>query len=183
MAASRVAMVFKLNPKGFDLRRGVSLVVVMLVPLIVLAALDELKYFVSVAFRAFFVGLCDPGGRYKDRVPRMAVVGVLGALLTALGFRVGDAAWGWVTLVAFTITLLCSLAVTYGEHRFTAALLLNIWFLIALSCRAPTGWTTCTPRRGRRRWHGWSGRRSSSFTCWWCGCSAGGVRARRPARS
>ena len=36
-------------------------------------------------------------------------------------------------LAAFAITLLAGLAVTFGVHRFVAALLLNLWFLIALA--------------------------------------------------
>ena len=63
----------------------------------------------------------------------MAVVAVIGALLTALGFGIGSRAWGLVVLAVFVITLLAGLAVKYGAHRFVAALLLNIWFLIALA--------------------------------------------------
>src|SRR6476661_2323607 len=62
MAEGRVAAVFKLNGRGFDLRRGVARSVVMLVPLVVLGVLDQQKYLVSVAFGALFEGLCDPGG-------------------------------------------------------------------------------------------------------------------------
>ena len=35
-------------------------------------------------------------------------------------------------LAAFVATLLGGLAVTYGLHRFVAAYLLNVWFIIAL---------------------------------------------------
>ena len=41
MAEGRVVAVFKLNRKGFDLRRGVARSVVMLVPLAVLGVLDQ----------------------------------------------------------------------------------------------------------------------------------------------
>ncbi len=37
----------------------------------------------------------------------MALVGVLGGLLTALGFWLGLAARGWAALAAFVVTLLC----------------------------------------------------------------------------
>jgi hypothetical protein len=60
------------------------------------------------------------------------VVAAAGALLTALGFGIGGGAWGFVVLAAFVATLLGGLAVTYGLHRFVAAYLLNIWFIIAL---------------------------------------------------
>ena len=64
----------------------------------------------------------------------MAVMAAAGALLTALGFGIGPGAWGWVVLVlaAFAATLLGGLAVKYGLHRFVAAYLLNVWFIVAL---------------------------------------------------
>ena len=39
-------------------------------------------------------------------------------------------------LAAFVVTLLAGLAVKYGLHRFPAAVLLNVWFVIALALRA-----------------------------------------------
>jgi hypothetical protein len=133
---SRLAAVFKLDNKGFNLRRGVSVLAVALVPLIVLGVLGQEKYFVSMLFAVLFVGASDPGGEYGYRVSHMAVVAVTGALLTWLGFGIGGAAWGWVVLALFVVTLVAGLAVKYGLHRFVAALLLNIWFVIALSVQA-----------------------------------------------
>ncbi|MDI2127726.1 FUSC family protein [Yinghuangia seranimata] len=133
MTEIRLADVFAINRQGFNLRRGVSVLLVMLLPLIVLGALGEEKYFVGVALGALFTGLCDPGGRYGYRAPRLACVTAAGALLTAFGYWLGSQAWGWVTLGAFAVTLAASLAVKYGKHRFTAALLLNVWFLIAVA--------------------------------------------------
>ena len=133
---SHIATVFKLNRKGLNVRRGVGVLAVLLLPLIVLGVLNQEKYFLSVSFAALFVGLSDPGGEYGYRVPRMALVAVAGALLTALGFGVGGAAWGLVVLVAFAVTVLAGLTVKYGLHRFTAGLLLNIWFLIAVALPA-----------------------------------------------
>ena len=63
---------------------------VMVVPPIVLGALHQEKYYLSVAFGALFTGLNDPGGEYGVRGPKMALTAVIGALLTALGF----AYWG-----------------------------------------------------------------------------------------
>ena len=80
----------------------------MLVPLAVLGVLDQQKFLVSVAFGALFEGLCDPGGDPGCRVPRMAVVGVSGALLTSLAYWLGAATWGWV-LAGSVVTLLASL--------------------------------------------------------------------------
>jgi Fusaric acid resistance protein-like len=130
---SQLAKVFHLNRQGFNLERGFSGLAIMLLPLIVLSVLHQEKYFLSMVFAVLFVGLSDPGGEYGYRVPRMALVAVAGGLLTALGFGIGGEAWGLVVLAVFVITLLSGLAVKYGLHRFVAALLLNIWFLIALS--------------------------------------------------
>ena len=125
--------VFKLNPKGLNVRRAVFVAVVMLVPLIVLSLLDQDDYYLSVAFGALFVGLIDPGGEYAFRLSRLALAAVAGTLLTALGFAIGDGAWGVVVLAAFVITLAAGLMVKYGLHGFTGAYLLNSWFLVAIA--------------------------------------------------
>jgi hypothetical protein len=132
MTAIQTSAIFKLNPQGFNLRRGISIMAVMLVPLVILGALGQEKYILSTVYGALYTGLTDLGGKYAYRAPRMAVMGVGGALLTALGFWLGAGPWGWVVLAAFAVTLLASLAVKYGAHWFGAALLLNIWFLIVL---------------------------------------------------
>ena len=76
--------------------------------------------------------MSDPGGKYGPRVLAMAAMAGAGALLTALGFGIGGGPWGFVVLAAFVATLLGGLAVKYGLHRFVAAYLLNIWFIIVL---------------------------------------------------
>ena len=129
---SQVAKVFQLNRQGFNLRRGAIFAVVMGLLIIVGVLPAERRYFLSAIFGALCVAVGDPGGKYGYRVPRMAVVAAAGALLTALGFGIGGGAWGFVVLAAFVVTLLGGLAVTYGLHRFVAAYLLNIWFIIAL---------------------------------------------------
>ena len=63
----------------------------------------------------------------------MSLFALLGALVTAFGFYVGDEAWGFVVLAVFAVTLACGLAVKLGVHRFAAGLLLNVWFLVVLS--------------------------------------------------
>ena len=124
--------VFASKWQAFNLRRG-AIVAVILVPLVVVGVFPhEQKYFLTVIFGTLVTALSDPGGDYLYRLPRMAVVAVAGALLTALGFGIGTDAWGWVVLAAFAVTLLAGLAVKYGTHRFVAAYLLNVWFLITL---------------------------------------------------
>jgi len=129
---SQLAKVFKLNWQGFNLRRGVILAVILGLLIIVGVLPHERRYFLSAIFGALFVALVDPGGEYAYRVSRLAMFAAAGALLTALGFGIGPGAWGWVVLAAFVATLLGGLAVKYGLHRFVAAYLLNVWFIIAL---------------------------------------------------
>ena len=129
----KLADVFKLNRQGLNVRRAVGVAVVMVVPLIVLHVINQEVYYLSVAFGALFTGLNDPGGTYGYRLPRLALNAVAGALLTALGFAIGDGAWGVVVLAAFVITFAAGLMVKYGLHGFTAAYLLNSWFLVAIA--------------------------------------------------
>jgi hypothetical protein len=103
-----------------------------LVPLVFYASYGYEQYLLSTAFGAIFGLITDPGGPYRRRVTRMAVFGLLGGGVTALGFALGSSAWGWLVLLTFAITLLCSMAVVLGVHAFVAGLLLNIWFVIAI---------------------------------------------------
>jgi Fusaric acid resistance protein-like len=136
MAVSQVATVFKFDSKKVNLGRGVVIAVVLLLPLVVLTAIHQEQYWVSLSFGALFMALADPGGEYGYRVSHIAGFAVIGAALTALGFGIGGGAWGWVVLAAFVVTLLAGLAVKYGLHRFFTATLLNVWFLIVLSLPA-----------------------------------------------
>ena len=132
----RLAEVFKLDPKGFHLARGLTIAGVLLVPLVVLGAIGKDKFWLSVSFGALFVALSDPGGDYGPRLRRLVGIALVGALLTALGFAIGGGPWGWVLLAAFAVTLLAGLAVRFGLHVFVGAMVLNVWFLIALAIPA-----------------------------------------------
>jgi hypothetical protein len=106
---------------------------VLLVPLVVFWAIGYEQYLLSAVFGVLFAALADPGGGYWQRAFRIFVFGAIGAGLTALAFGIGGDAWGWLVLAAFAVTLVAGLAVMFGVHRFVAAYLLNIWFIIALA--------------------------------------------------
>ena len=129
---NQVAKVFQLNRQRFNLRRGVIMAVVLGLVIIVGVLPHERRYFLTAIFAVLCMGVGDPGGTYGYRLPRMAVVAAAGALLTALAFGIGGGAWGFVVLAAFVATLLGGLAVKYGLHRFVAAYILNVWFVVAL---------------------------------------------------
>ncbi|MEU6646677.1 FUSC family protein [Saccharomonospora sp. NPDC046836] len=129
---SRLSGVFALNPAGINWPRAVLFLDVVLVPLVVFWALGHEEYLLSALFGALFAALTDPGGSYRNRASRVAVFALSGAALTALGFGIGGSGWGWLALAAFAVTLVASLAVAFGVHRFVASLLLNVWFIVTL---------------------------------------------------
>jgi hypothetical protein len=131
-ATSWPSKVFELNPAGLHWPRAVLILDVMLVPLIVFLAIGHEEYLLSALFGVLFAAVADPGGGYGSRASRVAVFALIGAALTALAFGIGADAWGWLVLAAFAVTLLAGLAVMFGVHRFVTALLLNIWFIVAL---------------------------------------------------
>jgi Fusaric acid resistance protein-like len=124
--------VFKLSPDGLNWPRGVMFLDVVLVPLVVFWAIGDEQYLLSAVFGVLFAGLADPGGGFGYRAARVATFGLIGAAVTALGFGISADAWGWLVLVAFAVTLAAGLAAIFGTHRFVAALLLNIWFVVTL---------------------------------------------------
>lgn len=121
------------NPAGLNWPRGVLVLDIALVPLIVIRAIGYEQYLLSALFGLLFAVLADPGGSYPRRASHAALFGLIGAGLTALGFYVGGQSWGWLAPAAFTVTLVAGLTAAFGAHRYVAALLLNLWFVIALA--------------------------------------------------
>jgi hypothetical protein len=128
-----LSKVFELNRAGLNWPRGVLFLDVTLVPLVVFWAIGYEQYLLSALFGVLFSWLIDPGGSYGQRALRIGGFGLLGAGVTALGFGVGGDAWGWLVLAIFAITLVAGLTIMVGVHRFVAALLLNIWFIVTVA--------------------------------------------------
>ena len=131
-STSWLGKVFELNPAGINWPRAVTVLDVLMVPLVVFWAIGHQEYLLSAIFGVVFTTLADPGGSYGYRVSHIAVFGLIGAGLTALGFGIGGDAWGWLVLAAGVVTLVAGLAVMFGVHRFVTAYLLNVQFIIAL---------------------------------------------------
>jgi hypothetical protein len=130
---NRLAKLFELNRKGLNLQRGFAVAGVLVVLTALLIGLGHEGYVLTVVFAVMFAALSDPGGKFGYRVPRMALFGLIGAALTALGYGIGGSAWGLVVLATFLVTLVGGLAVKFGLHRFVSGELLTYWFLIAIS--------------------------------------------------
>lgn len=129
---SRLSKIFELDPEGLDWPRAVMFVDAALVPLVVFWAIGHEQYLLSAVFGLLLAGLADPGGGYGHRASHIAVFALAGAGVTALGFGLGGAAWGWLVFAASAFTLVAGVAIAFGAHRFVAALLLNVWFVVAL---------------------------------------------------
>ena len=124
---------FALNWKGLNVGRGLGALAVLSVPFIVLVALDQEKYLLSVEFGVTFTALSDPGGQLGERLRPVFGTILAGAALTWFGYAIGDDPWGLVVLASFVVTVLCGLTMAFGIHTFIAAYLVNVWFLAALS--------------------------------------------------
>ena len=130
--AEWLSKLFAFDTSALNWGRGALALDVMLVPLVFFWSYGHEVYLLSALFGAIFSLVIDPGGAYRQRVLRMALFGLLGAGLTALGFGLGGHAWGWLVLLTFAVTLVCSLAIVGGVHAFVSGLILNVWFIIAL---------------------------------------------------
>jgi hypothetical protein len=124
--------VFELDRAGVNWPRAVVFLDVALVPLLVFWAIGHEQYLTSALFGLLFVALADPGGGYGYRASHVSVFALIGAGVTALAFGIGGEAWGWLVLAAFGVTLVAGLAAAFGVRRFVNALLLNIWFIVAV---------------------------------------------------
>ena len=129
---SWLSKVFELNPAGLNWPRGVLFLDIALVPLVVFWAIGHEQYLLSALFGLLFAWLADPGGGYGHRASHIAVFALIGAGLTALGFGIGGRRLGLAGARGFAVTLVAGLAVAFGVHRFVTALLLNLWFIVAL---------------------------------------------------
>jgi hypothetical protein len=125
-------MVFALNPAGLNWRRAGAVLNVLLVPLVVFWAIGHEQYLFSAVFGLLWAVLADPGGAYGRRARGIAVFGLIGAAVTALGFGIGGDAWGWLVLAAFAVTLASGLVIAFGVHRYVAGYLLGLWFILAI---------------------------------------------------
>ncbi|HTR93136.1 MAG TPA: FUSC family protein [Trebonia sp.] len=125
--------VFELNDNGLNWPRGVMILDALLVPLVVFWAIGYEQYLLSAVFAVLLTAVTDPGGSYWYRTSHNFVFALFGAGVTALGFGIGTDAWGWLVLASFLFTLVAGLTVVFGVHRFVAAYLLNVWFIVAIA--------------------------------------------------
>ncbi len=130
---NQIEKVFAADRKKLNAKAGAAVSALLFLLWCLIVQTNQQKYFVPIVFAVLLVAQSDPGGKIERRLGGMSLFALLGALVTAFGFYVGDEAWGFVVLAVFVLTLGCGLAGKLGVHRFAAGLLLNVWFLVVLS--------------------------------------------------
>jgi fusaric acid resistance family protein len=130
---SRLAKIFEVKREGLNVPRALMTIGLFLIVLLVVVLVGEEKYWENVTFGALFVALSDPGGPYGARLRAMTWVALGGAFVTGLGYAIGGGSWGIVVIASFLITFLSALTIKFGVRAFTAALLVNSWFLVAIA--------------------------------------------------
>ena len=134
-----LAKVFECKWEALNVMLAVIVAAVVVALFIVLNALHWEHYWLSATFGLVFMVVSESGGDYAHRARDLAVLEVIGALLTALAFGLGSGAWGYIALAALLVTLAAGLSLRFGLPVFAVAVFLNIWFIVALSRAAGYG--------------------------------------------
>ncbi len=92
---------------------------------------------VIIAVSALFISFVDFAGPLGDRVRLVGMVTLLGGLITLTAGIFGVRLWPMVISTTI-ITFLCGLALVYGSKSATLAMLLNVWYVIALPIAGST---------------------------------------------
>jgi hypothetical protein len=141
---SWIGSLFTLDSKQFRPVEGAIVTAIIFAPLLVLKAFGHEELWLSFAFGALFTRATDHA--VKDAPSRSRTgwaVGfvLVGTLWTALAYTLGGANWLLVALVVLVSTFLSYLPSAYGPRGAVAGVLLNMWFLIALSATFSLGKT------------------------------------------
>ena len=131
-----LAKVFECKWEALNVALAVGVAAVVVALFVVFSALHWEHYWLSATFGLVFMVVGAAGGHYAHRTRDLAVLEVVGALLTALAFALGTGAWGYIALAALVVTLAAGLSLRFGLPVFVVAVFLNIWFIVALSLAA-----------------------------------------------
>jgi hypothetical protein len=136
-ASSWIGSLFTFDSKQLNLFEGVINTLIVIAPLLLLGAFGHAELWLSFSFGALYTRLARVAALRE--APTTARVGwsmafvLVGTLLTALGYILGGAFWPVVVLAVLISTFLSYLLSAYGQRGAVAGVLLNVWFLVALS--------------------------------------------------
>jgi Fusaric acid resistance protein-like len=138
---SWIGSLFTFDRKQFHPAEGPISATYLFLPLLVLKWLGHEELWLSFAFgaiytRATYIAVDD--GAASSRRWSIGFV-LVGTVLTALAYLLGGANWIVVVLAVFVNTFLSYLPSAYSPHGATGGVLLNFWFLIALSTTSALG--------------------------------------------
>jgi hypothetical protein len=135
---SWIASLFTIKREGFHPVLALVGVAIFLLPLLALKAVGREDLWFTFSFALLVTMISDivaivAQDAYATRVRWSTAIVLVGACLTALGYLLGGANWILVALAVFATTLLYVLITAYGRTAAVASVLLNVWFLCALS--------------------------------------------------
>jgi hypothetical protein len=128
------AHLFEFKTDKLNWGLGLRGLVALVVPFIVLAALGIPQYWAPLSFGVIFVAIGDVFTQTAPigfRMRRLAIITLVGAVLTALGVVMG-VNWELAVLGTFVVTLLLGATLVWGKPDALAAQQLNIWFMVSL---------------------------------------------------
>src|SRR5664280_2459495 len=131
-----LAKVFECKWEALNVALAVGVAAVVVALFFVFNALHWEHYWLSATFGLVFMIVGAARGHYAHRARDLAVLEVVGALLTALAFGLGTGAWGYIALAALVVTLVAGLSLRFGLPAFTVAVFLNIWSVSYTHLRA-----------------------------------------------
>jgi uncharacterized membrane protein YccC len=127
-----LASVFAVKREAMNLRKGVIVMVVVIVPLIALTALNDRQFAISVAFGALLVAFCDVKKSYPTRVRVLLAGTFVGACFFTAGRVIGPYPWLIVVPSIFLVTFFLGMCIAYGEVVAVVTALLNMISLLGL---------------------------------------------------
>ena len=130
--SSLMAKVFEGKGNALNLGRGVRVMVAVIVPLIVLVALNSIDFAISASIGALLVAYCDVAKPYPTQARVLFTGTFAGALLFALGRAISPYSWEIAVPSIFLATLLLGFCAAYGQVVALIALLMNVTFLVGL---------------------------------------------------
>lgn len=129
----QLAELLHMNWAGLDLSKPTLGMTIVLVALILLSTIGSFGF--TIAFGAAFAIVIGPGGSRRQRAAVLIAFALSGGVATLLGNVSGGSEWGSVAVI-FGVTLVCGLALAFGQQVGGMAFLINLWMMISLSLSA-----------------------------------------------
>lgn len=125
-----MADIFRLDREAVDLSKATLGIAIVLIALILLSIIGAFGF--TMAFGAALAVAFDGGDSRRQRLGALSIFALAGALATVLGNANGLSLWASIAVI-FWVTLVCGLAMAFGQRAGQIAFFLNLWMMISLS--------------------------------------------------